>query len=264
MKTSLSVIILTFNEELNIEQCLKSVADWADEILVVDSYSTDKTLEIAKKYGARVAQREFKNQAEQFNWALDNLEIKNEWILRLDADEEILPELKEEIEKKLSELPPGVNGVALRRRTYFMGKWMKYGGVYPTIILRMFRKGLGVSENREMDEHIILKSGKEVVFENDFIDNNKKGLSFWISKHRDYARREAASHIQETLTNAKLKNSFYYSLPSFFRAFFYFFYRYFLKLGFLDGIIGFQYHFLHAFWYRFLVDVEICKLNKKI
>ena len=103
MKISLSVIILTFNEEIHIGRLLKNIGDWADEIFIVDSFSTDKTLEIAEKYGCKIFQHKFENQAQQFNWALDNLKIKNEWILRLDADEYLTEELKSEINKALEE-----------------------------------------------------------------------------------------------------------------------------------------------------------------
>ena len=101
MKLPISAIVLTYNEEINIKNCLESVADWANEIIIVDSFSTDKTLEIAKKYTNKIAQRTFINQAEQFNWALDNLEIKNDWILRLGADEYLTEELKKEITQTL-------------------------------------------------------------------------------------------------------------------------------------------------------------------
>src|SRR3989344_7490356 len=135
MKLPISVIILTYNEELNIGNCLKSVADWANEIIIVDSFSADKTLEIAKKHTNKIAQRTFVNQAEQFNWALDNLEIKNEWILRLDADEYLTEELKNEITEKLKNVSENISGFYIKRRVYFMGRWIKHGGYYPTWIL---------------------------------------------------------------------------------------------------------------------------------
>ena len=274
MKSNITLIVLTYNEELNLEKCLRSVDGLVSEIIIVDSGSTDKTKEISEKYGARFVVHEFKNQADQFNWALDNIEIKGDWVMRLDADEELLPELKKEIEEKISGLPEGVSGVVLRRRTYFLGKWMKHGGIYPTELLRIFRKGRGASENREMDEHLILKDGESVIFKNDFIDNNLSPLKSWLSKHRNYAKREARVYFKELQADGvgdvlnsqaggkrHLKNRVYYSLPPFFRALAYFIYRYFIKLGFLDGFNGFLYCFLHALWYRSLVDLEIIKLK---
>jgi len=273
MKLPISVIILTYNEELNIEQCLKSVAGWANEIIIVDSFSKDKTLEIAKKYTNKIAERTFINQAEQFNWALDNLEIKNDWILRLDADEYLTEELKNEINEKLKNAPDNINGFYIKRRIYFMSRWIKHAGVYPLWLLRLFKRGKGKSELKEIDEHIILLEGKAEELKNDFIHDDKKSLSDWIEKHNSYSTREV-----ETILNLKseipalggqparkrwLKEKFYYRLPLFCRAFGYFIYRYFFCLGFLDGKEGLIYHFLRIFWYRFLLDAKIYEYRKK-
>ncbi len=263
MKPSVSVIILTLNEETNIERCLKSVADWAAEIIVVDSGSTDLTLEIAERFGARVAKHAFKNQADQFNWALDNLEIKSDWILRLDADEYILPELAEEIKSVIGSTS-AVNGYYIKRRVYFMGRWIKHGGYYPTWILRLFRKGEGRSEDRIMDEYIILLEGRAGRLKNDFADDNRKSLSDWTMKHNDYSSREVAARFGEPDApiggsagrKRWVKNNFYLRLPLFFRSFAYFIYRYFFCLGFLDGKEGLIYHTLQGFWHQFLTDAK--------
>lgn len=297
MKIPVSVIILTFNEELNIENCLKSIADWASEIIIVDSFSSDRTLEIVKKYTLNIVKHSFVNQAEQFNWALDNLKIKNDWIFRLDADEYLTEELKEEIssslnpftprsaglrfrlgfgEKEISSSPE-VNGYYIKRRVYFMNRWIKYGGYYPVWFLRLFRKGKARSEERKMDEHIILSEGQAGKLENDFIDDNKKDLSWWIEKHNNYASREAIERMDcqleinnhgekmggQAARKRWLKDNFYYRLPLFCRAFCYFIYRYFFLLGFLDGREGLIFHFLHAFWYRFLVDAKIYEYRQR-
>jgi glycosyltransferase involved in cell wall biosynthesis len=272
----ISLIILTYNEELNLEKCLKSVDGLVSEIIIIDSGSTDKTKEIAEKYSAKFVVHEFKNQADQFNWTLDNVEISGDWVMRLDADEELLPELKKEIEEKLPKLSNEINGVVLRRRVYFMGRWIRHGGYYPTCLMRIFRKGTGMSENREMDEHLVLKSGEEVVFENDFIDDNKKDLTFWIAKHNGYASREARATLQKHKDSLEgsfsgsqaekkrwLKEKIYNNFPLFVRPFFYYIYRYIFRLGFLDGKEGFIFHFLQAFWYRFLVDAKILELKRK-
>ncbi len=277
-KLPISVIILTYNEELNLENCLKSIADWVDEIFIVDSYSTDRTLEIAKKYGAQISQRPFKNQAEQFNWALDNLNIKNEWILRLDADEYLTEELKKEIADVLlnmgtSDVPKidgnvrtsdvqNINGFYIKRRVYFMNRWIKHGGYYPTWLLRLFRKGKARSEQRAMDEHLVLLEGKAGKLKNDFIDDNKKDLTWWIEKHNNYSSREAIEALSENYGRGKKK--IYYRLPLFCRAFLYFIYRYFFRLGFLDGKEGLIFHFLQGFWYRFLVDAKFYEQKKKL
>src|SRR3989344_5084011 len=240
MKIPVSVIILTYNEEIHIERLLKNIAGWVDEIFIVDSYSSDKTLEIAKKYGVKIVQHKFENQAQQFNWALDNLEIKNEWILRLDADEYLTKELKEEISFSLNPLTPStqklnarlrfrlgfgekeissfieVNGYFIKRRVYFMGRWIKHGAYYPIWLLRLFKKGKARSEQRTMDEHIILLEGKSAKLKNDFIDDNKKNLEWWVAKHNNYSTREVADAISGDYGQGKKK--FYYRLPLFFRA----------------------------------------------
>ena len=189
-KISLSVIILTYNEEKNIEKCLKSLYEWVEEIFIVDSFSTDKTLEISKRYTNKIYQHPFKNHAEQFNWALDNLSLKSKWIMRLDADERVTPELKDELIRKLSNLSCTINGLYVKRRVYFMGKWIKHGDLYPRWPLRIFRKNKAKIEERWMDEHIKLSEGKVLYLKNDIIDDNRNNISWWINKHNNYATRE--------------------------------------------------------------------------
>ncbi len=180
MKLPISVIILTYNEEKNIEACLKSVYDWVDEIFIVDSYSTDKTLEIVKKYTDKIYQHPFENQARQYNWALENLPIKTEWIMRMDAVEYVLPELKEELLSKLPKLEGNITGLYLKRRVYFMDRWISWGGYYPIWLLRIWKNGKGCCEERWMDEHIKVDNGECLFLKNDIVDENKKNLHWWI------------------------------------------------------------------------------------
>lgn len=260
MKLPITTIILTYNEEVNIEKCLKSIGEWVNEILVVDSYSTDRTKEIAQRHGAKVYEHPFKNQADQFNWALDTLEIKNEWILRLDADEEMTRELWEEISEVLPKINKETTGFLMKRRVYFMGRWMRHGGYYPTWFVRLFKKNKGRSEEREVDEHIVISEGKTQRLENDFIDDNKKDITAWIEKHNKYASREVVAIGNKK--GEKMKQRVYYGMPLFMRAFWYFCYRYVVRAGFLDGKEGLIFHFLQGFWYRFLVDVKIFEFKK--
>ena len=270
----LTAIILTKNEEKNIRKCIKSIKSVVKRIIIVDSFSDDDTIIIAKKLGAEIVQNEFVNNAVQFNWALENVCINTKWILKIDADEELTPELSKEINRKLDKISDGINGVILRRRVYFMGRWLKHGGKYPEMLLRIFRTGHGMSENKMMDEHLMVMDGKTLSFKNDFIDNNKKPLELWIQKHDKYSYREAC----EVLTNNKdinnnkeqhwqvklkriIKKHGYYNLPMFFRAHLYYIYRYYFRLGFLDGVEGKIYTFLQAYWYRFLVDAKIYELK---
>ncbi len=262
MKPKIAFIVLTFNEEKNLRACLESIKPIASEIFVVDSGSTDKTVDIARSYGAEVIVHEFKNQAEQFNFALDNSDIKSDWIFRIDADEYLLPELREEILEVLPKVSEEVSGFYLRRRLYFMGRWIKHGGYYPTWILRLWRKGKGRVEERAMDEHTILLHGRAENLKNDFVDDNKNGLSSWIQKHNNYAGREAEEAVKGRYGRGR-KREIYYKFPPFLRAFVYFKYRYFFQLGFLDGLAGLIYHVLHGFWYRFLVDAKIYEKHKE-
>lgn len=275
----LTVVILTKNEEKNLRKCIESFRGIPKRIIVVDSYSTDSTVDVAKSLGAEVVEHRFENHAAQFNWAIENLDIDTMWVSKMDADEEWLPELAEEIENKLYKLSDNVKGVILRRRVYFMGRWLRHGGKYPELLLRIFRAGYGMSEMKMMDEHLIITDGDTVTFENDFIDNNNKSLEWWINKHNWYSNKEVLDRQMKTDNNSNesvndtttsfqakmkrfLKNNGYYSLPKFFRAHIYFIYRYYFRLGFLDGLEGKIYTFLQAYWYRFLVDAKMYECEK--
>ena len=230
--------------------------------------------------GAEVYEHPFENHAAQFNWALNSIDIQTEWVMKVDADEEFTPELADEIAEKLDKLPRNINGVILRRRVYFMGRWLKHGGKYPELLLRIFRVGHGMSEMKLMDEHLIVTDGDVVTFKNDFSDNNNKSLEWWINKHNWYSNKEVLDQqmnadkesceksIEETSTSTQakvkrfMKNRGYYSLPKFFRAHIYFIYRYYLRLGFLDGTEGRIYTFLQAYWYRYLVDAKLYECEK--
>lgn len=261
----ITLIILTYNEELHLQRCLESVKGLAERIIIVDSFSTDNTCEIAQQFGAEVIQRKFVNQAEQFQWALENTNITTDWIFRLDADEYILPELYQEIESKLHHLPQETTGVYLNRRLYFQSSWIKHGGFYPLRLLRIWRNGAAVMEQKMMDEHTILTHGNSINFDHDFVDENLSSLVKWTEKHNNYSTREAIMRLdaqyhflnQNQQNLHKSNKQFYLKLPLFLRAFVYFCYRYFLKLGFLDGKNGLIWHVLQGFWYQFLVDAKI-------
>lgn len=275
-----SVIILTYNEEIHIRRCLENVNRFASNVFVVDCFSTDKTVEIAESLGATVIQHTWPgNQAEQFNWALKNLVITTKWILRLDADEYLMPELIEELNLKLSALADDVTGVIFNRRHIFMGKWMKRG-IYPVKLLRLFQTGKGVCEQRLMDEHIQLLEGRAVEFEHDFCDHNLNDLSWFCHKHVNYAIREAVDlldieldltgaaetdenkHISAQALSKRMKKHKYAKQPLFWRSFAYFCYRYFLKGACLDGKIGFIWTFLQGWWYRTLVDAKVFEIKQ--
>lgn len=292
----ISVIILTYNEEMHIERCIENVQSFAREIFVVDSFSSDDTINIAQKLNARVYQNRWENNyAKQFNWALENLPIQTTWVLRLDADEYLYSELIEEINTKLDALPEDVTGVVFRRRHIFMGKWIKRG-TYPVKLLRLFRYQKAVCEQRWMDEHIQLLEGRTVEFDHDFVDHNLNNLSWWTQKHNGYAIREAIDLLDLELnlfgsgenseaqiqfqanspsqeggqkaslghqaTAKRAKKHKYAKQPLFWRSFAYFIYRYLFKGGFLEGKEGFLWHFLQGWWYRTLVDAKIWEIKK--
>ncbi len=275
---SLAVVILTYNEEANISQALDSVSGWGNEIFILDSLSTDRTLEIAQRYNCYIAQNKFENYAKQRNYALDNLQIRSEWVLFLDADEWMADALKKEISACINNFPEE-NGFYLNRRFIWMGRWIKRG-YYPTWTLRLFRHGKGCCEDRAVNEHLIVE-GKTGKLHCDYIHEDRKGLSDWIAKHNSYANREAlelfntkaAQGYQEidatlfgNMVQRKrwLRYKLWNRLPPLIRPILYFFYRYVLAGGFLDGKEAFVYHFLHALWYPLLIDVKYLELKKKM
>ena len=288
--TDLTVVILTKNEEKNLRKCVESFKGAAKRFVIVDSFSTDGTEKLCEELnrelnsiGARLDfyRNKWVSYADQLNWGLNNTNITTAWTMRMDADEELTEELAAEIDGKLDNLPADVSGVILRRRVYFMGRWIKHGGRYPELLLRIFRTGRAYCELKLMDEHMILQEGKTANFKYDLIDNNQKNLEWWTAKHNWYSNREVLDH-QMTLENAMdeslendatsssqakmkrvVKNGGYYKLPKFFRAHLYFIYRYYFKLGFLDGPEGRIFHFLQAYWYRFLVDAKLYECEKK-
>lgn len=278
----ISVIILTYNEEIHIKRCIENVISFAKEIFIIDSYSTDKTVEIAKTYKkVHVLQNKWENQyAKQFNWGLKNAPISTKWILRLDADEYLTSALIQEINKKLPTLPADVTGIVFKRRHIFMNKWIKRG-IYPVKLLRLFQTGKGICEERLMDEHIQLHEGYSIEFDNDMIDENLNNVSWMCHKYVNYAIREAIDlvDIQLNLTGAsmtdkkkyiglqahskRMKKQKYAQQPLFIRSFAFFCYRYILRGGYLDGKIGFIFHFLNAWWYRMLVDTKIYEIKRE-
>jgi glycosyltransferase involved in cell wall biosynthesis len=270
----ISVIILTFNEEKHIERCLRSVLLFTDKILIIDSGSTDKTVAIAEGLGAIVRHNSWVTYAAQFNFGIQNNPFQTRWLMRMDADEYVMPALAAEINDELNRLSEDTTGIYVKRRVMFMNQWMKHGGYYPIWLLRIWQRGKGMCEELWMDEHIKLFEGKTIQFKNDIVDHNLNNLTWWTQKHNLYAIREVIDllDIKYNFANTdrvapnlfgtqdqrkrylKLK---YASLPLFTRPFLYFFYRYFIKLGILDGKKGVIWHFLQALWYRFLVDAKL-------
>ena len=277
----LTVIVLTYNEELHIKRCLDNVCPIAREVYIIDSFSTDRTLEIAREYAnVKVLQNKWENNyAKQFNWGLSHADIRTKWVLRLDADEYLTDELKEEMLQKLPSLTENVTGCNMYLRRVFLGKVIRRG--MPRIkMMRLFVYGAAQCEVRLMDEHIQLLRGETVDFEGEFADDNLNDLSWWTTKHIGYAIREAADllDIEYDITGSgatdgdkmlneqakakRMRKHKYATKPLFWRSFAYFCYRYFFKLGFLEGKEGFLWHFLQGWWYRTLCDAKVYEVKK--
>lgn len=274
---NLAIIILTYNEQLHIERLLKNIQDISNEIIIVDSFSTDQTKDICLRYTNKFYTNPFVNQAQQLNWALENIHISSKWIFRLDADEYVEEGLKLELRDNLNSLNEDIKGIFVKRKVFFLGKWMKYGGYYPTWILRIWQNGFGKCENRWMDEYMLVE-GKTVQFENDIVDHNLNNLTWWTNKHNNYSTREAieilntkhhflqddnttVSDLGKNSVKRFLKDRVYNRIPTTLRALLYFMYRYFVLLGFLDGRKGLIWHVLQGFWYRFLIDSKVYQVN---
>jgi len=275
-----SIIILTFNEEIHIKRCLESAILLTSNIYIVDSYSTDNTAEISKKYTSNIFQGDFVSFSSKLNWAIENLPIKTPWTVRLDADEVFTDSFIRDITSVIKFQLSDINGIYVRRQLWFLNKWMKHGDMYPTYSLRIWRTGMASCENRLIDEHMILKEGNSIVSKLDIIDNPRTSIKKWIEKHNKYSDLEVQSQfnsmsdldsgIKKKLFSNKqeerkryLTDRFYYKLPLFLRPFLYFFYRYVIRLGFLDGREGLIWNVLHAFFYRFLIDVKIYEMKKE-
>ena len=276
---NLTILILTFNEEKHIERCLRSAFQVASQVFVVDSFSTDRTVAFAETLGAQMWQHEFKNHAAQLAWALDNLPIDTEWVMRVDADEVITPALAEEIRSRLPTVVPIINGFMVPLYVRFHGALIRHGG-YPQWQLRIWRRGKAEIEQRWMDEKIVVQ-GDIRRLRSEYLDDNLNNIAWWTNKHNGYSTREAIDLLNKKygflpvtsgsgiLTRQArytrwLKENLYVHLPLGARAFLFFVYRMFFRLGILDGKRGFTFHFLQGFWYRFLVDVKLREVERRM
>lgn len=272
----ISAFIITYNEEIHIERAIKNARKYAKEVYVLDSYSTDRTVEIARELGANVYQHEFKYHADQLNWGLKNIPFKTEWIWRQDADEYLTDELIEEINNTLPNTPSNINAYTAPCLRKFLGKYIKHG-IIPLILLRLFRRGHAQWEDKKMDEHIYVTDGEIGNLKNAFFDDNLNSLTWWTEKHNRYASKEAIDLLmteyglyENTVVNSgehsaevRKKKLKYIKMPLFWRAFAFFVLRYFFRLGFLDGKEGFLWHFLQGWWYRTLADAKVYEIKKK-
>ncbi len=272
----ITAIIMTNNEEKHIERCLLSIKDFAKKIVIIDSFSTDNTLNILKKYNIEVLQHAWINYSSQLNWGIENANIKTEWIFRLDPDEIASKIFAKKIANYLKNLSSKTSGISIIRRLIFLEKEINFGGDFPQKMVRIWRNGKGKCENTWSDEHIIV-NGNIKHTNLDIIDKNLNNITWWTTKHNKFAIRETIEFFLEKerkeenddLNLAKkeklkknLKFKIYYNLPMGLRSFLFFIYKYIFRLGFLNGWQGFAWCFLQGFWYRFLVDLKILELKK--
>jgi glycosyltransferase involved in cell wall biosynthesis len=265
------------------------------EIFVVDSGSMDRTIEIARSSGAQVVSHEFENYAAQRNWAQEHLPLSGDWLLHLDADERLTKELVGEINETLraqsQERGTGsgagnaqmdcssrgdIDGYLLCKRTMFMGRWMRRGGHYPAYHLRVYRRGKGRCEHRLYDQHFVVEGGVAKL-SRDYIDVLSSGIDTWVQRHLRWADLEARQSMLDSHPGIQVAPRFYGNpierrrwckthvynrMPLFLRPLIYWAYRYFCRLGFLDGKEGFVFHFLQGFCFRLLVDIKIDELRR--
>lgn len=275
MQHKLTVVILTYNENLHIERAIKNVIGWADKIIILDSYSQDDTIEIAKKLDVEVIFRKFDDYKKQRQYAIDYCKQKTDWMLFLDADEYLLESLKREITAVLA-IQSDIAGYYLCRRAIFMGRWIKHGGYYPTYLLRLFRPETA-SIDEAINEHVTV-AGPIAKLKNDFVDHSLKNIEFWVDKHNKYTNFEAedlwvAKTEKQKSTGLRLtvqverkkwiRENIWNHLPLLVKPILYFIYRYFFRLGFLDGKEGFIYHSLQGGWRYFMVDVKYMEMKTK-
>ncbi len=273
----LTVIIPTYNEELNLPYALASIKGWTDQIIVVDSYSTDKTCEIAQSHRAEVCQHRYENMAAQRMWALEQLSIKHEWVFNLDADEQLTPELKREIEVILPTVSHDVAGFMIRRKHIFMNRWMKHGGDYIWLLRLVQRSRCRVVKTTMVNEHTIV-DGKVLKLRYDLLHLNQKTLTEWIERQNkgslkftlkirqekgllDPPDLKPGEHIEGSV-RTWLNYNIYGRLPLSLRPFARFFLNYFLRGGFLDGWQGFVYHTINDFLYPFFVYAKYKELHE--
>lgn len=282
-KPDFSFIVLTFNEEGHLPRLLDSIKGLNASIFILDSGSSDQTLEIASRYGATVAYNPFENHPKQWDFALCHFPITTPWIIGLDADQVVLPELYDRLQTFRSEdLPNNIDGIYFNRKNYFKGRWIRYGGYFPKYLLKMFRTGKGHSDTNENMDHRFVVQGKTVIWPDGYLkeENLKENeISFWIQKHNRYsdlvAQEEYERLKKQRSQTIRAKfwgspderiawyKSIWWRLPLYWRPFFYFFYRFIWKMGVLDGREGRLFHFLQGFWFRLIVDEKLSEIQKR-
>ncbi len=281
-RPDITVVILSHNEEIHIARCIERAAPIAKRIVLIDSMSTDATVALARAAGAEVLQRPFTYHADQLRWGLEQIEIATEWVLRIDCDEYLESSLQAEIVERLSGLPANIAGVEFKLKVIFQGKWIRWGGSYRSMLVRLWKPAAGGVEDKMMDERICVRQGALTRFSRgDLVDESLRNIADWTNKHNGYSTKHMLQFIDAEFDlglfeksaaklNAQgrkkrfLRENVYASAPLYLRAFLFFVFRYFILLGFLDGKRGFVWHTLQGFWHMLLIDVKIGEARRFI
>jgi glycosyltransferase involved in cell wall biosynthesis len=278
----LSVLVTTRDEEANVERCLRSVQGFADQVFVLDSESTDGTVEIAQKYAEvrTLAYDHSRIIPWIFQWGLDHLPIRNDWVLILEADQALPPALRRELAELFARPSIEADGFYIRRRQIFRGKPLRFGGYGGKVLLKLFRRSRSGLDPVEQDTRVYVR-GPVGRLRAPLEEHNVKedSIQFYLQKHLRYAEAFAREEFERRRGGIPWKTaprllgtpderilwmkSRYYRMPLYVRPFLYFLYRYFLLLGILDGKTGLVFHFLQAFWFRLIVDVRLEELLRE-
>ncbi len=282
MSTPYSFIFLTYNEEMHLPRLLRSVADLNAPVFILDSGSTDLTVAIGEEFGAKFLQNKFENHPKQWDYALKNFPVQTPWVICLDADQIVTPELKQHLANFRDEDHKDINGIYFNRKNYFKGKWIKHGSYYPFYLLKMIRYGIGYSDTNENMDHRFAVPGKTEIWKDGYLleENLKENnISFWIDKHNRYSDLVAHEEVERMQTakgqtekpkfwgspneRKAWQKQLWWKLPRYVRPTLYFTQRMIFQLGILDGRTGIIFHFLQGFWFRLIVDIKIDEIIKQ-
>ncbi|MEO6849152.1 MAG: glycosyltransferase family 2 protein [Mucilaginibacter sp.] len=282
MNTQFSFIIITYNEEMHLGRLLQSISDLDAAIFIIDSGSTDKTIEIGENYGAKFLYHAFENHPKQWDYALKTAPVTTPWVICLDADQVVTPELKVQLINFRNEDNTGINGIYFNRKNFFKGKWLRHGGYYPFYLLKMFRYGTGFSDTNENMDHRFSVPGESVVWKDGIIteENLKENnIRFWIEKHNRYSDLVAQEEVERMMDargqteqprfwgspneRKAWRKQLWWKMPRYVRPMVYFTQRMIFQLGILDGRTGIIFHFLQGFWFRLIVDIKIDEILKQ-
>jgi glycosyltransferase involved in cell wall biosynthesis len=282
LNNQFSFIIITYNEEIHLGRLLQSISELDARIFILDSGSTDKTLEIGRQYSAEFLQHAFENHPRQWDYALKNFEVKTPWVICLDADQVVTPELKNRLNNFKDEDYSAINGIYFNRKNFFKGRWIKHGGYYPFYLLKMFRYVVGYSDiNENMDHRFIVPGKTEIWKDGVILEENLKenNIRFWIDKHNRYSDLVAQEEVERIMQlrtqtiqprfwgspdeRTAWRKQLWWRLPRYVRPMIYFTQRLIFQLGILDGRTGVIFHFLQGFWFRLIVDIKIDEIIKQ-